>query len=153
MANYQFAIGILFCSQFIKVKINMPNFKKHIATGAAVRCSFAVIRNVIMQREKMIAGQQDSFDWNKLAKSGSLGLLVGAVGGILPDILEPAQNPHHRKSFHSIAAAVVLAKILYKVDKAPGRHPDNRDGIHCGGLGYLSHLALDMLTPMSLRLI
>jgi len=131
----------------------MANFKKHIATGALTGCSFAVLRSVLIQRQKIMNGEQPNFDWNQLLQSGSLGLLVGAVGGILPDILEPALNPHHRKSFHSVAAAIVIGKILVEIETAPGLDPDNRDGIHCGGLGYLSHLALDMMTPIGLPLI
>ncbi|MCV2883436.1 metal-dependent hydrolase [Aestuariibacter sp. AA17] len=85
------------------------------------------------------------------------GPLVGNFFGKLPDIIEPAfKNPNHRQFFHSIA---LLAAVGYGVKKAYDWQPEDRfekviRGILlCAGAGYLSHLALDAITPRSHPLV
>ena len=85
------------------------------------------------------------------------GPLVGNFFGKLPDIIEPAfKNPNHRQFFHSIT---VLAAVGYGVKKAyDWQTEDNfekviRGILLCAGAGYLSHLALDAITPRSLPLV
>lgn len=81
---------------------------------------------------------------------------VGVAFAKLPDILEPATNPHHRQFCHSL---VVLAAIGYGVKKVYDWKPQGRTGEFwrvmalCAGVGYISHLVLDGLTPRSLPLI
>lgn len=86
--------------------------------------------------------------------------LVGAAlaAGLtnIPDWLEPATHPGHRKFFHSIAFAAVLGlgfKKLY--DWNPNE--DWEKALRFVGLvgvgAYLLHLALDATTPRSLPLV
>lgn len=85
-------------------------------------------------------------------------LAVGtsAIFAKLPDVLEPAINPHHRQFFHSV---LVLAAIGYGIKKAyewvPQNHAEElcRALALCAGVGYVSHLLLDGLTPRSLPLV
>jgi membrane-bound metal-dependent hydrolase YbcI (DUF457 family) len=104
----------------------------------------------------------------------------GAVGGIVPDMLEPATNPHHRELFHSVAAgsiAILAGKdsrsmlmwlqeesnrlnllIPYTVDfwgklwlQIKKLVLDLLIGFILGFCGgYLSHVFLDSMTPNSI---
>lgn len=78
--------------------------------------------------------------------------LLGGIMGILPDILEPAKNPHHRQVFHSLA---LLTSFLLK-DKAYEKlqlNGQQRASYNIALGGYSSHLFLDLLTPRSLPII
>lgn len=99
----------------------------------------------------VLAGQGEQTPINTLMAIGT-----GVAFAKLPDILEPATNPHHRQFFHSF---VVLAAIGFGVKKAYNWKPQDRSGEFwralalCAGIGYLSHLLLDGFTPRSLPLI
>lgn len=101
----------------------------------------------------------------------------GFCGGRLADQLEPATNGQHRRLAHSLAAGGSLLLATRTVDAfcddlrqarpvlrgADGQQePDRLGEVLClltagflAGLvvGYLSHLALDSLTPASLPVI
>lgn len=86
-------------------------------------------------------------------------LAAGALGMLctnLPDILEPATSPNHRKVFHSVTCAVVIAVGM---KKAWDWEPEDdlwrvtRFLVLVAGAGYLVHLALDATTKRSLPLI
>lgn len=86
-------------------------------------------------------------------------LAAGALGALctnLPDILEPATSPNHRKVFHSITCAIAVGVC---VKKAWDWKPEDDLGrlarfvLVVGGAGYLAHLALDFTTKRSLPLI
>ena len=82
---------------------------------------------------------------------------LATFGGMLPDLLEPASNgPHHRRFCHSVVA---LGAVGYGIYRAYQWQPET-DMQKCLraialllGIGYLSHLAADSLTPSSLPLI
>lgn len=81
---------------------------------------------------------------------------IGAFAGRLPDLIEPAINPHHRQFFHSF---VVMAGVGYGVKKIYDWEPETgiEKGLRIlalvGGVAYLSHLVLDAGTPRSLPLV
>ncbi len=82
---------------------------------------------------------------------------LGAFFGKFPDILEPSlNNPHHRQFYHSL---LVLGSLTYGLKKLYDWEPENgfetimRDVSLIAGCSYLSHLALDSLTPRSLPLL
>lgn len=85
---------------------------------------------------------------------------AGCVGGYcfstLPDLIEPATNPHHRQFFHSLVFAGALAYGLYKLyqwePETPGYEVLRVVGLLAGG-AYLVHLAFDATTKRSLPLI
>lgn len=86
-------------------------------------------------------------------------LAAGALGAVctnLPDILEPATSPNHRKVFHSVTCAVAVAVGM---KKAWDWEPEDDLGrllrfvALVAGAGYLAHLALDATTKRSLPLI
>jgi len=118
----------------------MPNSPAHMAIGAATGLVVALVPT----------------DENKTTLDPFLGAGVGTFFGKLPDILEPALNPHHRQFFHSI---LVAGSIAYGLKKAYHWHPENETEKLFRGLAlvaggaYLSHLIFDGATPMSLPLI
>lgn len=101
------------------------------ATQMAPRSSHAVIR----------------FDWSQVAVSSA----VGTIAGLIPDLLEPATHPNHRKFFHSITAGLGVICLLC------GKHTHTlplelRHVLAATTAGYLSHLAADATTPRSTRI-
>lgn len=94
-------------------------------------------------------------DDDSLAKPVA-GTALGAVFGKLPDILEPATNPHHRQFCHSV---LVLSAIGYGIKKVYDWKPEDstekffRVALLSASAGYISHLLLDSSTPMGLPLV
>jgi len=80
-----------------------------------------------------------------------LGREIGGVTGLLPDKLEPATNPHHRKTMHSVMTGLVLTGTTVANQKKMPRIM--RSLVNAGSAGYLNHLALDAQTPMGLPLV
>ena len=86
--------------------------------------------------------------------------MVGCAGGYclgtLPDLLEPATNPHHRQFFHSLAFAALLAYGLYRLYQWDPSSSELKAlrfvGLIAGG-AYLVHLTLDATTKRSLPLV
>ena len=108
--------------------------------------------------------------------------LGGAFGGVLPDVLEPASDPNHRQFCHGILPSLACwyfskgfyeqgyqAVLKWASSADPGFWlPEMHDGgrglprwlrmviagfVRAVPIGYLSHLALDLLTPRSLPLV
>jgi membrane-bound metal-dependent hydrolase YbcI (DUF457 family) len=70
----------------------------------------------------------------------------GAVGEMLPDVLEPPLHPNHRHRAHSIAFGGSVVMIAGKLH-AESPVADFCRGVSCG---MVSHLALDLKTPKGL---
>lgn len=130
----------------------MPNYKKHLSTGATIGAVRSFLINLAIQNKRIQKGEQTQIDWNRTIGNSLLGLGVGAVGGVLPDILEPATNPNHRKVFHSLTTASAIGYGLYKTHNS-NLDPNLKQAIHCTGAAYFSHLILDMDTPKGLPLL
>jgi inner membrane protein len=75
---------------------------------------------------------------------------VGMIGGLLPDLLEPAIHPNHRRFFHSYAATPLLAQANRHVSQSTQMPAETRAAIHLISLGFFSHLAADAHTPKGL---
>lgn len=122
----------------------MPNALTHIVIGGVAGATV----NVIMQTGRMVAHPSTKFDW------GEFGVCVAAAASaaLLPDLLEPADSPNHRGFFHSVAMAGIVAFLM------SGKHTEKWPWpvkllVCLAGVGYLSHLAADSLTPKSIRWI
>ena len=83
-------------------------------------------------------------------------LACGALLGKLPDVIEPANNPHHRQFFHSWVFLSALSGAMKGVwDMKPETEVGRlarAAGLIVGG-AYISHLMADAVTPRSLPLI
>lgn len=129
----------------------MPNFQKHASSGALVGALTGLALNYFNQVKKSENNEDKKFDYAELFLSTFGGATLGTLGGVLPDILEPANSPHHRKVFHSWATASLISYGLYQAYKS--NIPKVAQGLcYIAGFGYLSHLALDSRTPMGLPL-
>lgn len=82
-------------------------------------------------------------------------LILTVYGSILPDILEPSRNQHHRRFFHSLLVLMLVIVFVAKfyIDITSG----NIDNVivmfmffMCSG--YASHLLADLLTYKGLPL-
>lgn len=122
----------------------MPCAKEHLIAGLAVGAAV----NGLIQWLECLDDQNKRFDWGEF-------LVCTAAGGaaaLLPDILEPADSPNHRKFFHSVTAAWL---VVYSIS---GRHTNGypasaRKILMVLGMGYLSHLVADAGTPKSINLV
>ncbi len=140
----------------------MPNRQEHTEAGALVGAIAALVRS----------DAQDP--WELLVEVAG-GVLGGAFGGRLPDILEPPTSPGHRRVAHAlVTAAVVGSFVVSRWPGAPAPTPGAMEphvaqggagpsanlgerllsGLEVGGaVGYLSHLLMDATTPRGLPLL
>ncbi|MGH8363035.1 MAG: metal-dependent hydrolase [Gammaproteobacteria bacterium] len=74
----------------------------------------------------------------------------------LPDVFEPAINPHHRQFFHSVVFALMLGYGMYRLyqwqPQKDWKKVAKFGALTIGG-AYLIHLAMDAGTPRSLPLV
>jgi membrane-bound metal-dependent hydrolase YbcI (DUF457 family) len=82
-----------------------------------------------------------------------LAAAVGAVGGLLPDILEPATTPSHRQFFHSYSAALLLGLGNIWISRNPDLTQELKTTVHLASVGFYSHLLADAQTPMRLPMV
>jgi membrane-bound metal-dependent hydrolase YbcI (DUF457 family) len=79
---------------------------------------------------------------------------IGFVGGLLPDLLEPASNPNHRKFAHSILVAIGLFVVIGLIWRSSESISDEqRLALGSMVVAYLSHLMMDSTTPKCIPLI
>jgi membrane-bound metal-dependent hydrolase YbcI (DUF457 family) len=130
----------------------MPNFKKHASTGAIIGGLAGLAITLINQNNKIKHGQQDRINWIEVLGYTAGGATIGTIGGILPDLLEPANHPHHRKFFHSVTATTAVGYGIYKAHKSDMSH-ESKTAITTIGVGYISHVLLDSETPMGIPAI
>ena len=121
----------------------MPGFTAHFVIGAATGAAV----NTVCQRGRRNERPGCKFDLGEMFACS----LAAGGGACLPDLLEPAYSPFHRRFCHSVAAAVLVA---YGIS---GRHTfrlgwTGRMLLGMVGLGFLSHLAADAFTPRSIPL-
>ncbi|HJP19405.1 MAG TPA: metal-dependent hydrolase [Nitrospinota bacterium] len=117
------------------------NKNQHRVIGVAVGVTVTLINHKI-KKEKY---PDTKFPWEELLFNSGVGFLLAT----LPDIIEPAFNPHHRKFFHSLACGGLIQYAAY------GKHTENMDEkirkrIQISALVYLSHLVADATTTKSI---
>ena len=123
---------------------DMPSAKEHLLAGLVAG---AVVNGAIQWLDR-INNPNNPFDWGEFL----LCSFAGGAAAVLPDLLEPADSPRHRKFFHSFTAAALVAHGI------SGKHTKNFSEPTCRllsvlGIGYLSHIALDCTTPAAIDLI
>lgn len=120
--------------------------------GAGTGFTFAAILNLIKQYNRKQQDPNYQFDWKSFLSTAAIGAGVGAVCGVLPDILEPATSPGHRKFFHSLTTASAISFGMYKL-KDSSLSEEEKNMLSTAGVSYLSHLLLDSATPFGLPLV
>jgi len=124
----------------LKGKNEMPLTILHSFVGAATGVSFYLLERSLAEKE---------IDSEALKRSA----LIGGIAGALPDILEPPLHRWHRRFFHSYAAFAAAAVAFSASDSFEQLDEEARLAMRTAIAAYLSHLALDSRTPMSLPLM
>jgi membrane-bound metal-dependent hydrolase YbcI (DUF457 family) len=120
------------------------NREGHRVVGVAADASFTLIKYIIKKNDD----PNLEFPWDELLISTMIGCSLAS----LPDWIEPAKDPNHRKFFHSLTAAGFIMHWAF------GKHIENIDEnikkiIQPIAVSYLVHLAADSQTPLSLPFI
>ena len=130
----------------------MANFKTHLVTGAVVGGCILLGCNLIDQSNRIEMKQMPAYDGGELLKQLLAGVAIGGLAGILPDLLEPADSPFHRKFWHSTLLGAALCCSMVKLGES-GISKETKVCLQGGTAAYLSHLLLDLSTPMGLPLV
>lgn len=106
----------------------------------------------VMAASAVVKSQNgEPVDGNAVAMGAAAALMPS-----LPDLLEPAVHPNHRKFFHSVTVAVAIACGMHRAYKwdAQGKWERlTRALLLVGGAAYLAHLVRDALTAKSLPVV
>jgi len=119
----------------------MPNAAAHKTTAGMVMASASLLLTI-----------DERHQVEQALASGGLAYLLGT----LPDILEPATNPNHRRFFHSITFACGVGYGMYHLyEWQPEEEWKKwaRFGLMVAGGATLVHLAMDSRTPKGLPMI
>ncbi len=131
----------------------MPNRQVHLRAGAITGALTSGVRSLYREHQRQLQQPGYQIDWLKVAGMTLAGTGVGAILALLPDILEPATDWRHRKFFHSMTTAGLVAYATY-LNETNQEIPDElRQLLTVGAAGYLSHLVLDSQTPIGLPII
>ncbi|SRR5216683_1167385 len=118
----------------------MANSKTYLMIGAGVGVGALVVC-------KWIKNEKPSL-W-ELIGSG----LAGAAFGLLPDLLEPATGPNHRRFFHSYATAGLIGWANIKAWQDPALLERDKLSLTIASSSYISHLLADSGTPKRIPII
>lgn len=124
----------------------MPGKNEHKIMSALTAFVFEVGRQIILEKKGIKLDPFESLAGIILAP------IAGAIGGVVPDKLEPATDPNHRGFCHSITGGAVLCTGISKIPL----QTDNRNlnllnvCLRSSGVGYATHLLQDSATPMGL---
>ena len=134
----------------------MQNRKEHKEKGLKVGGWTAALTYAIdytVERQKNINQglPVEKFNLVEFSITTLAGIGLGKIGGILPDVLEPAKNPHHRKFFHSHTMRTALVGTILANQGNMKRV--SKSLVNAFGASYSSHLALDSKTPKGLPFI
>lgn len=130
----------------------MANTKQHAATGGLIGLGLGLLFNASKQQQRINTNPDYKFDWTEFALCGLGGGAIGTVAGVLPDVIEPATNPNHRKLFHSVTAGTIVTYGMVKANQS-NLTDEAKAMINIVSAGYLSHLVLDSRTPKGLPLL
>jgi hypothetical protein len=103
--------------------------------------------------ERMKQNPNTQVDFLELISYSAGGYGLGSLAGTLPDIIEPATSPNHRKTFHSYGAMVAVTWGTIKLATDTDLSHEVKTAVTVAGASYLSHLALDSETPKGLPII
>ena len=126
----------------------MPNKEEHLKTAA--------IAGFILGGLASLARNKGETDFitivGEMVAEGLITATFTSIGGLLPDILEPATDPNHRKFFHSVAVLLGIGyDQLEQIRKDQGSNIEFwRWLLNKLELGYLVHLLQDSGTPRGL---
>lgn len=85
----------------------MANFNEHLKKGAIAGIACGAVNCIVSYLKEKKKNPGLKFNFSQLLSYVLLGGVTGAAAGILPDKLEPANNPNHRKFVHSLTFYVI----------------------------------------------
>ncbi|MBZ5700413.1 MAG: metal-dependent hydrolase [Acidobacteriia bacterium] len=115
----------------------MASAKEHMLIGAGVAAVGWMLYCKIVERP---------LDLGEIVLAAGVGL----IGGLVPDLFEPAIHLNHRQFFHSYLAAGLLTGANHHVSQNANLRAETRTAIHLASLGFMSHLVADAQTPKGL---
>jgi len=118
----------------------MASAKEHLLVGLIAGAAAEVFRSLALR---------EPLSWSDVFWCG----VGGVVGGLGPDVLEPATNPNHRNVAHSLVAGGVVTSAWRPLNDASTAPSWARAFGRGVVVGYISHLALDFTTPDGLPLL
>ncbi|MBA7522307.1 hypothetical protein ES705_14425 [subsurface metagenome] len=121
----------------------MANFQGHLIAGAASGGVIDIIRKIkdekpLEPRDLVILSAE---------------VCLGAMGGILPDKLEPTIHPRHRKFFHSILFLSLIAAGLFLLWKNDRIAEWVKWLLTALAVAFIIHLLIDDFTPAGLPVV
>jgi len=123
----------------------MPGIKQHAKKGFVLGAFVGALKAL---------ADADTNGFGEILKGASIGAIGGAMGGLAPDIIEPANNPNHRRLAHSKAVGVGgLTSAFEKIGSSSRLTPPKKIFLFSALLGYAAHLIDDNETPKGLPLI
>ena len=146
----------MFRSTMKKGGNKMPNREFHMTLGAVTGSLFSAFEELLSQinNEEHKDDNKFNISWEPLIFKAILGVFLGSIGGILPDLLEPARNPNHRSFFHSwLLLLSMLLVIAFKISKKSTLKGEFFHLFLPLTVGYSSHLLADMTTAKGLPAI
>lgn len=130
----------------------MPNKKQHQETGGIVGLVYGLFNSLIRQ-EKRQKETGEPFDFLELLAETGAGYIGGRLGATLPDVFEPATNPNHRGSLHSVSMGAITTTGAVTLHKNEQVNPILRTALVSAKIGYVSHLVEDSQTPKGIKWI
>ena len=119
----------------------MANRNTHMLVGGVLILGLYIAHTKLMQKEE-------------LSLKGVIGsFTTGAVIGLAPDLLEPAEHPNHRQFFHSIGFSALLLWARTGVHGSPTLNVEFKRYFDWMISAYASHLICDGQTPKGLPFI
>jgi inner membrane protein len=118
----------------------MPNFTPHLIAGTVSAGTMDIgaklLKNEPVRAEEILYFTAD--------------LSIGALGGLLPDLLEPALSPRHRKFFHSMVFIALISGGLIYLWQQQQVSKWVKWPVTILGVAIAVHLLLDSTTPAGL---
>ena len=117
----------------------MPGRRTHMLAGATAGVVVYGVAKHFKKEEWTLGGVLIALVW-------------GILGGMLPDVLEPAINSHHRQFFHSLLVAGIAYWGRDKLYQMLNLTSEQIEACNFLLVGYASHLVLDSTTPRCIPL-
>lgn len=130
----------------------MSNSTQHAISGSTT-CSLVIgLWELISQLDAIQNNQRVNIDGGVILGKAAIGGMFGSISGLLPDIFEPATNPHHRGFFHSKFFVIITSIAIWKINTSK-MEPDAKQLISSLLAGFLSHHYMDSQTPFGLPIL
>ncbi len=131
----------------------MPSRKQHSTNGALVSGLLEFFFDALEQGQRIEKGQQSKYKLGQALGRTLIASTAGSVGGKLPDVLEPAAHPNHRKFLHSKTVLTATGYGIFKVSLSRNGSPYLKRAARGMLTGYSLHLVEDSFTPKGINFI